>query len=89
MSPEVLKREKYGKPVDIWAVGAILFFILSGIPAFWDDDIEELKKMTISGNFTFCAKIWEKISEDVKNLVRKMLELDIVHMVSKWIAAAA
>jgi len=25
LSPEVLKKEPYGKPVDIWACGKILF----------------------------------------------------------------
>ena len=76
MSPEVLKREKYGKPVDIWALGGILYFMLSGEHAFWNDDIEELKKITISGKFTFSSKIWEKISDGGKKLIQLMLKLD-------------
>lgn len=29
LSPEVLKKEPYGKPVDIWACGKYCFFFVS------------------------------------------------------------
>jgi serine/threonine protein kinase len=29
LSPEVLKKEPYGKPVDIWACGMFLTFIFT------------------------------------------------------------
>jgi serine/threonine protein kinase len=29
LSPEVLKKEPYGKPVDIWACGMLLTFIFT------------------------------------------------------------
>lgn len=30
MAPEIFKREGYGKPVDMWALGVVAFFLLCG-----------------------------------------------------------
>ena len=51
LSPEVLKKEPYGKPVDIWACGVILYILLVGYPPFWDEDQHRLYAQIKTGSY--------------------------------------
>jgi calcium/calmodulin-dependent protein kinase (CaM kinase) II len=51
LSPEVLKKEPYGKPVDIWACGVILYILLVGYPPFWDEDQHRLYSQIKTGAY--------------------------------------
>lgn len=60
MAPEVVKREPYGKPVDVWGCGVILFILLSGCLPFYGTK-ERLFEAIIKGKykvrgFTMCDK---------------------------------
>ena len=53
LAPEVILRQGYGKPVDWWSLGIILYEFLIGVPPFYGDTPEELFADTLSGE-------WEK-----------------------------
>uniref|UniRef100_A0A671TCQ0 Peripheral plasma membrane protein CASK n=1 Tax=Sinocyclocheilus anshuiensis TaxID=1608454 RepID=A0A671TCQ0_9TELE len=75
MAPEVVKREPYGKPVDVWGCGVILFILLSGCLPFYGTK-ERLFEAVIKGKYKMNPRQWGQISESARDLVRRMLMLD-------------
>ncbi|KAM9449236.1 peripheral plasma membrane protein CASK-like isoform 16-T16 [Salvelinus alpinus] len=75
MAPEVVKREPYGKPVDVWGCGVILFILLSGCLPFYGTK-ERLFEAICRGKYKLNPRHWGHISESAKDLVRRMLMLD-------------
>ncbi|CAN6339999.1 unnamed protein product [Urochloa humidicola] len=73
MAPEVLKRN-YGQEIDIWSAGVILYILLSGVPPFWAETDEGIAQAIIRSNIDFEREPWPKVSDNAKDLVRKMLD---------------
>lgn len=76
VAPEVVLRKQYGPPVDMWAVGVILYILLSGrMPFYGRTDVETLRR-TALGQYSFPEREWRNISSDAKSLVRALLQLN-------------
>ena len=75
IAPEVLKNG-YNEKCDLWSCGIILYILLCGSPPFYGKNEKEIFSKILEGNFTFKHKIWNKISYEGKNLVKKLLELN-------------
>jgi len=76
LSPEVLKKEPYGKPVDIWACGVILYILLVGYPPFWDEDQHRLYAQIKAGAYDYPSPEWDTVTPDAKNLINSMLTVN-------------
>uniref|UniRef100_A0A096LXK1 calcium/calmodulin-dependent protein kinase n=1 Tax=Poecilia formosa TaxID=48698 RepID=A0A096LXK1_POEFO len=77
LSPEVLRKDPYGKPVDIWAcAGVILYILLVGYPPFWDEDQHKLYQQIKAGAYDFPSPEWDTVTPEAKNLINQMLTIN-------------
>ncbi|XP_062970129.1 caM kinase-like vesicle-associated protein isoform X2 [Cynocephalus volans] len=83
-SPEVVGRQRYGRPVDCWAIGVIMYILLSGNPPFYEeveeDDYENhdknLFRKILAGDYEFDSPYWDDISQAAKDLVTRLMEVE-------------
>jgi len=71
-STEALKGI-YDEKSDVWSVGVILYILLCGYPPFSGDNNFEIVKSVSKGKYDFPKEEWSSISEEAKDLVKKML----------------
>uniref|UniRef100_A0A0D9WVR6 non-specific serine/threonine protein kinase n=1 Tax=Leersia perrieri TaxID=77586 RepID=A0A0D9WVR6_9ORYZ len=75
VAPEVLMKH-YGREVDVWSAGVIIYILLSGVPPFWDESEQGIFEQVLKGDLDFSSDPWPSISDSAKDLVRKMLNRD-------------
>ncbi|XP_067416576.1 microtubule-associated serine/threonine-protein kinase 1 [Emydura macquarii macquarii] len=75
IAPEVILRQGYGKPVDWWAMGIVLYEFLVGCVPFFGDTPEELFGQVISDDI-----LWpdgeEALPADAQHLISCLLQTD-------------
>jgi len=69
LAPEVIKGEKYTKSVDWWAVGILVYEMLTGSPPFIDNDIQKLFQKVTTGDIKFPDYITQDASDFVSQLL--------------------
>ncbi|GLU04623.1 hypothetical protein SLE2022_217610 [Rubroshorea leprosula] len=72
VAPEVLNRN-YGKEMDVWSAGIILYILLSGTPPFWAETERDVFEAVLKGKLDLVSPPWPSITEGAKDLIRKML----------------
>lgn len=76
VAPEVLKGLAYGKEVDMWSIGVILYILLCGFPPFYDDNNKKLFLQISNANYCFPDPYWTNVSNSAKDLIRNLLVVD-------------
>jgi serine/threonine protein kinase len=85
VAPEVLKGDKYGKPVDMWSAGVITYILLSGYPPFWAPNETEILQLMQTA--TFDCKLnylkmlvpspdWDTITDSAKDFIRNLIRVN-------------
>ncbi|KAI9511365.1 Pkinase-domain-containing protein [Russula earlei] len=77
MAPEIFKKTGHGKPVDIWAMGVITYFLLGGYTPFDRDNQQLEMQAIIAGDYKFePAEYWANVSDVAKDFVSNCLTVD-------------
>ncbi|KAJ3551897.1 hypothetical protein NP233_g12996 [Leucocoprinus birnbaumii] len=77
MAPEIFKRTGHGKPVDVWAMGVITYFLLAGYTPFDRNTQQEEMEAIIAGDYKFePTEYWANVSETAKDFVNYCLTID-------------
>lgn len=72
IAPEILLNKGHGTPVDWWALGILLYEMLSGNPPFVDDDPMGIYQKILAGRLSFPRSM----DKPAKDLIRKLLTAD-------------
>jgi calcium/calmodulin-dependent protein kinase I len=76
LAPEILEGVKYDKKVDCWSLGIILYIMLCGFAPFYAEDNTDLFNLIKKGEFEFHSPDWDNVSDNAKDLIKKLLILD-------------
>lgn len=82
LAPEVLKvslyddAPGYGKAVDMWACGVIMYTMLDGCPPFWNRNQVTMLRSIMTGRYSFSNAKWDDLSNQSKDLISRLLTVD-------------
>lgn len=93
VAPEILKRQGYDCSCDMWSLGVVLYIVLCGYPPFPFEPSADLIGAIVNGRYSFPAGEWDHVSQDAKDVVRRMLEVDPMKRITpgealehRWVA---
>ncbi|CAJ0607262.1 unnamed protein product [Cylicocyclus nassatus] len=86
IAPEVILRQGYGKPVDWWALGVILYEFLVGCVPFFGDTPEDLFSKVISEEVEY-PDGEEALPSEAEDLIRRLLEKNPVERLGALVGA--
>lgn len=76
VAPEVLSMQGYGQEADLWSIGVILFLILCGKLPFDGANHDDIVNATIKAEIRVSPGVWNALSEDARDIIKKLLHKD-------------
>ncbi|RIA98707.1 kinase-like domain-containing protein [Glomus cerebriforme] len=73
LAPEIIQSKGYGKAVDWYSLGVLIFEMLAGYPPFYDDDHMRLYEKILSGRIKY-PSFFDPIAKD---LLKRLLTSDL------------
>jgi serine/threonine protein kinase len=77
MAPEIFKKSGHGKPVDVWAIGVITYFLLCGYTPFdRDSNLEEMQAILVADYRFEPVQYWRGVSQAARDFINRCLTID-------------
>ncbi|KAF9372958.1 hypothetical protein BGX21_004618, partial [Mortierella sp. AD011] len=77
MAPEIFQKSGHGKPVDMWAIGVITYFLLCGYTPFDRQNSMDEMNAILHAEYHFePTEYWRNVSDSAKDFVTKLLTVD-------------
>lgn len=77
MAPEIFKKSGHGKPVDVWAIGVITYFLLCGYTPFdRDSNLEEMQAILVADYSFTPVEYWRGVSSAARDFIKRCLTID-------------
>ncbi|KAJ3850841.1 Pkinase-domain-containing protein [Lentinula lateritia] len=77
MAPEIFKKTGHGKPVDVWAMGVVTYFLLAGYTPFDRESQQAEMEAIIAGDYKFEPhEYWANVSQPAREFIRWCLTID-------------
>eukprot|EP00163_Fabomonas_tropica_P034759 TRINITY_DN979_c0_g2_i2.p1 TRINITY_DN979_c0_g2~~TRINITY_DN979_c0_g2_i2.p1 ORF type:complete len:313 (-),score=100.65 TRINITY_DN979_c0_g2_i2:336-1274(-) len=72
MAPEIVSGKSYGKAVDWWTLGTLLYEMLVGVPPFYSENVNTMYQKILTAPLRFPAHL----SADAKSILEALLQRD-------------
>jgi calcium/calmodulin-dependent protein kinase I len=77
MAPEIFKKSGHGKPVDVWAIGVITYFLLCGYTPFdRDSNLEEMQAILVADYSFTPMEYWRGVSIPARQFIKRCLTIE-------------
>ena len=73
-APEIMIKERSGKPADMWSIGVIAYWILAGYSPFRSESLDDLIEECTQAEIVFHERYWKHISNSAKDFIRQLLQ---------------
>lgn len=70
IAPEIILSRGYGKSVDWWSFGVLIYEMNAGYPPFYSSDHMKLYEKIVSGKYKYASHFSFELKEVIKNLLQ-------------------
>jgi len=77
VAPEIINGDVYREKVDVWAVGCIIYVLLSGYLPFGDSEDPDVLERIAGHDYDFEEEQWDCVSGSARKLISSLLEPDV------------